>query len=122
MAEFRDDILQVPAAIFAFTSRRRSVALTNVSDNEHQRRVVHFRGHVQGVGFRATTQQLAEGFDVQGYVSNMPDGSVLLVVEGRSEELDTFLQAIRLRLGRGIRGESCDVQSANGEFIEFEIR
>ena len=46
------------------------------------RRTSHFSGHVQGVGFRYTVQDLAADFDVRGYVRNLPDGRVELVVEG----------------------------------------
>ena len=39
-------------------------------------------GRVQGVGFRYTVRSLAVGFDVTGFVRNLPDGRVHLVVEG----------------------------------------
>jgi acylphosphatase len=60
-----------------------------------EQRQVHFRGHVQGVGFRYTTREIAEGFDVVGYVQNLPDGRVLLVAEGEADELDAFLAAVQ---------------------------
>ena len=52
----------------------------------HQRRKVHFRGRVQGVGFRYTVRGVASGFAVTGYVKNLPDGRVLVVAEGLSQE------------------------------------
>ena len=48
------------------------------------RRRVYFSGRVQGVGFRFTCQSLARGFEVAGYVRNLPDGRVELVAEGES--------------------------------------
>src|SRR5215470_10194518 len=39
-----------------------------------------FSGRVQGVGFRYQTLQLAKGFEVSGWVMNLPDGRVQLEV------------------------------------------
>jgi acylphosphatase len=59
-----------------------------------ERRRVLFSGHVQGVGFRYTCQSLARGLDVTGFVRNLPDGRVELVVEGDRQEVDHFLSTI----------------------------
>jgi len=53
-----------------------------------------FAGRVQGVGFRYSTKQLAKGFDVLGWVKNLPDGRVELQLMGEEEELDEFLQEL----------------------------
>ena len=50
-----------------------------------------FAGRVQGVGFRYSTKQLAKGFDVTGWVKNLPDGRVELQLMGDEEELDEFI-------------------------------
>jgi acylphosphatase len=51
-------------------------------------------GRVQGVGFRYATKDLARGFDVCGSVSNLPDGSVEILVMGEAEEVDEFLHEL----------------------------
>jgi len=66
-------------------------------------RRVFYSGRVQGVGFRFTTQHLARGFDVAGYVRNLPDGRVELVAEGAPAEIDGLLEAVRDELGPHIR-------------------
>ncbi|MDF1860754.1 MAG: acylphosphatase [Verrucomicrobiales bacterium] len=53
-----------------------------------------FAGRVQGVGFRYSTKQLAKGFDVLGWVKNLPDGRVELQLMGEAEELDEFIQEL----------------------------
>jgi acylphosphatase len=47
---------------------------------------VFYSGRVQGVGFRYATKQLAAGFEVTGWVRNLPDGRVELLVISREEE------------------------------------
>ena len=53
-----------------------------------------FEGRVQGVGFRYSTKQIAMGFDILGWVRNLPDGRVEMLVAGEAEELDAFLEEI----------------------------
>jgi len=53
-----------------------------------------FAGRVQGVGFRYSTKNLAKGFDVLGWVKNLPDGRVELQIQGDEEELDEFIQEL----------------------------
>ena len=87
-----------------------------------ERRTVLYTGHVQGVGFRYTTRAIARGYDVTGFVCNLPDGRVELVAEGLPHELDAFRREIRDRFFNQIRDERCDVGAASGEFRGFEIR
>jgi len=58
---------------------------------------VFYGGRVQGVGFRFGTKQIATGFDVYGWVRNLPDGRVELQVKGEAEEVAEFLLEIRER-------------------------
>jgi acylphosphatase len=55
---------------------------------------VFYEGRVQGVGFRWTVKNLANGFDVLGTVRNLEDGRVELEASGDRSEVDAFLQAI----------------------------
>ena len=56
---------------------------------------IFYEGRVQGVGFRYQTKELARGFEVTGWVRNLPDGRVELQVNGETEELEAFLEEIR---------------------------
>jgi acylphosphatase len=58
-------------------------------------RHVFYEGRVQGVGFRYTVKTLAHGFDIVGWVRNLPDGRVELQVGGDADEVEDFLQAVR---------------------------
>ncbi len=55
---------------------------------------VFYEGNVQGVGFRYSVKQIAKGFDVIGWVQNLPDGRVELQTAGETAELAAFLEAI----------------------------
>jgi acylphosphatase len=55
---------------------------------------VIFEGRVQGVGFRYAVKELAKGFEVRGWVKNLPDGTVELLAAGEADELDGFLHEI----------------------------
>ena len=55
---------------------------------------VFFEGNVQGVGFRWSVRHTAKGFDVTGWVRNVPDGRVELQVTGEEREVRAFLDAI----------------------------
>ena len=87
-----------------------------------QRRQVNYSGHVQGVGFRFTTHSIAHGHDVAGYVKNLSDGSVEVVVEGTPDQLDAFLADVETRLASNIQKVKCDRRPATDEFANFVIR
>lgn len=55
---------------------------------------VFYEGHVQGVGFRWTVRQIASGFEVVGWVKNLPDGRVEMHACGEAEEVASFLEAV----------------------------
>ena len=58
----------------------------------HNKRVhVTIEGRVQGVYFRAYTQEEAERLDLNGWVRNRPDGSVEAVFEGPPEEIEKMI-------------------------------
>ncbi len=86
------------------------------------RNEVHYTGHVQGVGFRYTTRQIARDFIVTGFVQNLSDGRVLLVAEATSSELKRFLEEIQQQLGGNIREIKIAKHAALGEFSDFSIR
>ena len=80
------------------------------------RLTVHFSGHVQGVGFRYTTRNIACGYPVSGFVQNLPDGRVLLVAEGRDQNVRGFVEDVATRMGHYIKGHTVDRIEATGEF------
>ena len=84
---------------------------------------VFYSGRVQGVGFRYSVKQLATGYEVVGWVRNLPDGSVEVFACGPQATLERFMQ--RLKAGPiGSRVDNTQFQwletSEKGE--GFQIR
>jgi acylphosphatase len=91
-------------------------------DTSLEQREIFFSGRVQGVGFRYTARSLAAGFEIAGFVRNLPDGRVQMVAEGAVEEIDRFSAALQKELGQYIFNRTETVRSASGKFADFEIR
>ena len=87
-----------------------------------QRRTYYFSGHVQGVGFRYTARHAAAGHRVTGFVRNLSDGRVEMVLEGAPEEMDAVLQSLQGQMGQNIKNMTSDESPATGEFHSFGIR
>ena len=86
------------------------------------RRIIHFDGRVQGVGFRYTTTNIAMRYNVHGYVRNMDDGRVELLLEGDEREIDGVIQCLRQKMNGYIRQVETETYPATGEFETFAIR
>jgi acylphosphatase len=87
-----------------------------------QQRIVIYRGNVQGVGFRFTACRAARGYDVTGYVRNLSDGSVEVLVEGDSEQIDLFLADLSQRFHGFIRSQAQQIAPHSGAFETFGVR
>ena len=81
-----------------------------------------FTGRVQGVGFRYTALQTAREFEVCGFVSNLPDGRVLLEVEGAPEEVNAFISAVQERMHGYLRKVDRQAHRREAQFRGFTIR
>ena len=83
---------------------------------------VLYEGYVQGVGFRWTTKRIAQGYDVSGWVRNLPDGRVELQVSGEDQEVEAFMRAIReSTLGGHIAAERAAEIEIPNPFKGFRI-
>ncbi len=85
-------------------------------------RLVHFNGAVQGVGFRFTARAVAQRYAVTGYVRNLMDGRVEMVVSGKRKEVLAYLDALRKSMGNYIAAESGRWMETPEQFETFDIR
>ena len=86
------------------------------------RKRILYKGNVQGVGFRYTTVRVAAGYAVSGYVRNLPDGGVEVMVEGQGKEIVEFMNDLASRMIGYIRDTQVNDGSATGEFTGFDVR
>ena len=80
-------------------------------------------GRVQGVFFRAETQQAARRFGVAGWVRNKPDGSVEALFEGDQEAVENTINWCHQgpplsRVDRVL----VTPEEYTGEFTNFSVR
>lgn len=84
---------------------------------------VLYSGRVQGVGFRYSTKRIASGFDVTGWIKNLPDGRVELLAQAlEADELEAFLEDIQQSsLGSHIKQREITAIAAEPNLRGFSI-
>lgn len=83
--------------------------------------VVH--GRVQGVFYRASTQEKAIELGLTGWVKNRVDGSVELVAEGDREKVEELAEWCRVGPERAeVTVVDTNWEWYTGEFNEFTIK
>lgn len=87
-----------------------------------RRAEIVLKGRVQKAGFRDFIDEVAFELELKGWVKNIEDGTVKVVCEGRSKEIDVFVNKIKIR-EYPIRVDDADVKyfPATGEFEDFTI-
>lgn len=85
--------------------------------------ILKITGKVQGVFFRAETRNAAMGFGLTGYVKNMPDGSVLALVQGDKKNIESMIDWCHKGppLSR-VDGVTVETVPAKDGRLDFEIR
>ena len=96
-------------------------AHVDTSASSH-RRTCHFTGRVQGVGFRYTVHNLAMPHNIRGYVRNLPDGRVELVMEGPDQDMDCLIDSIRHKMGQFIKRVDTQAEPPTTAFTGFSIK
>ncbi len=84
---------------------------------------IEINGKVQGVFFRAGTQEVAMRNGVSGWVRNTCNGSVEAVLEGSAEPLKRVIEWCRKGPpGAVVSGIDISWEDYTGEFTGFTIR
>lgn len=91
--------------------------------NEKARVYIVVSGRVQGVFFRAETQEKAKDLGVFGWVKNLSEGRVEAVFEGEKPQVEEMLKwAKKGPPGAIVSNLNVIWEEYRGEFSNFEIR
>lgn len=71
------------------------IILPDFNQSEIERLEVEFSGRVQKVGFRLEIYLLAKKLELTGFAENLPDGKVLMEVQGEREKIDFLLEFMK---------------------------
>jgi acylphosphatase len=84
---------------------------------------VHVSGRVQGVFFRAETADLARSLDLVGWVKNLSDGRVEVLLEGEKQDVEKAV-AFCERGPPNAQVQKLEVkwEDWKGEFSDFRVR
>jgi len=84
-------------------------------------RLITFKGRVQGVGFRFTSQRIAFRYGLSGFVRNLPDGSVEMLAQGDGENISGCLLDISETFKSYIRDTKIEEVTVNPRYTDFRI-
>ena len=82
---------------------------------------IFFSGRVQGVGFRYTCQETARRHDVCGWVKNLSDGRVEMIVEGSVGSIRSYLDDVSNSTHGHVEDRAITKTDATGEFQTMKI-
>ena len=80
-----------------------------------------FTGRVQGVGFRFTALNVANRYQLTGLVRNLPDGTVEVVAQGNSDDIDDCIRDIEKSFDGYIRETKVEDVPFNPQYKDFKI-
>jgi acylphosphatase len=91
--------------------------------DERARLHAYVEGRVQGVGFRYFVRQQAGALPLTGWVRNLSDGRVELLVEGSRGDLEDLLNRVKQGpTGSLVTEVKADWRPASGGMTGFTIR
>ena len=84
-------------------------------------KLIFFIGRVQGVGFRYTAHRAAIRNQLTGFVRNLPDGSVEIIAQGQTQDIDDCINDIKKSFGSYIRETRINEVPPNPRYTNFQI-
>ncbi len=83
---------------------------------------IFFFGRVQGVGFRYTCKTVAQRYAVSGWVKNLHDGSVEMIVEGTQSVIRAYVDEVCHSTHGRVDDKQINKADATNEFKGMNIR
>ncbi|MDD5064707.1 MAG: acylphosphatase [Phycisphaerae bacterium] len=88
--------------------------------DEIAKRII-FSGQVQGVGFRFTAFNIANRYELVGFVRNLPDGAVEMLAQGTAGAVDDCIRDIVEEFSGYIRETKAEETPPNPQYADFKI-
>ncbi len=82
---------------------------------------IFYSGIVQGVGFRYTTQRFATNLGLLGWVKNLSDGRVEMVVAGPKGQVEEFTKQLDTHFSGSIQNKEMVYQPVLEKFKNFAV-
>lgn len=80
------------------------------------------QGTVQGIFFRQFVKEHADDLKLRGFVRNLEDGTVEIIVEGEDEQIERLVGFVRKGPQHAqIRNVEIEERKWSGDFKEFKI-
>jgi acylphosphatase len=80
-----------------------------------------FTGQVQGVGFRFTAFNIANRYQLTGFVRNLPEGSVEMLAQGSAEAVDDCIRDVEEEFSRYVIETKIEEIPPNPQYKDFKI-
>ena len=79
-------------------------------------------GTVQGVTFRQFVKENADKFELKGFVRNLEDGNLEVVLEGEDDAIAKMVEVVKQGPAHAqIRNVGVEEKQWSGEFSEFKV-
>ncbi len=80
-----------------------------------------FSGSVQGIGFRFTAFNIANQYQLTGFVRNLPDGTVEMFAQGNPGDITNCIRDIQDSFTSYITDTTIEDATPNPQFKTFKI-
>jgi acylphosphatase len=80
-----------------------------------------FIGRVQGVGFRFTAYHIANRHKLNGFVRNLMDGTVEMLVQGQPDDMDNCVKDLQDTFAGYLRETQIEEVPHDPKYADFKI-
>ena len=84
-------------------------------------RHIIFTGRVQGVGFRFTAFNIANRYNLTGFVRNLPDGGVEMLAQGPDDDVSAGVRDIKESFSSYVTETKIEEIPVERQYEEFKI-
>ncbi|MFC1737931.1 acylphosphatase [Planctomycetota bacterium] len=84
-------------------------------------RHIIFTGRVQGVGFRFTVFNIANRYNLTGFVRNLPDSGVEMVAQGPDDDIAASIRDIKQSFGNYVTETKIEEIPYGTQYEDFKI-